>query len=370
MKDDVVDSKRLINIKEIKELRGVIRVAQGLRIGALTTLGAFADDANVKKNYPALAEAIERSCQPSDSQHGHAGRQSLPAAALLVLPQRTRFVPKDEIRQGIGNRTATTGITRFSATVVLPNSSVPPPIVPVLIAYGAKVRLEGPKGKRELPLEKFFVVAQGGPRNANTICGRTKSSPKCSFRRPGAGKPRITKSARRRRLTGLSRSPRSRSRSMAPQCKPARVVLGYVAPMPWPSPEAEACAEGQRGERGKRAEGCRRRPAAMRSHSARTRYKVQLAQVARQARHLESRRRCRMIANPIASTSIIRISAPPCAGKVNSFLPSPIRMCSLVTTACSGACTRRLASAPTANVAEPGNCSSKSRGCHGTGKCE
>ena len=58
MKDDVVAPKRLINIKEIKDLRGVSLSAQGLRIGALTTLGDLADDAKVKKNYPALAEAL------------------------------------------------------------------------------------------------------------------------------------------------------------------------------------------------------------------------------------------------------------------------------------------------------------------------
>ncbi len=39
----------------------------------------------------------------------------------------------------------------------------PSTVVPILIAYGAKIHLEGPKGKRELPLEKFFVI----PKNEN-----------------------------------------------------------------------------------------------------------------------------------------------------------------------------------------------------------
>src|SRR2546430_12230768 len=34
----------------------------------------------------------------------------------------------------------------------------PSTVVPILIAYGAKIRLEGPQGKRELPLEKFFTI--------------------------------------------------------------------------------------------------------------------------------------------------------------------------------------------------------------------
>jgi len=64
MKDDVVAPKRLVNIKDIRDLTGVTYNAQGLRIGALTNLGDLADDANVRKNYPAL----------SDPQHGNTGR--------------------------------------------------------------------------------------------------------------------------------------------------------------------------------------------------------------------------------------------------------------------------------------------------------
>jgi hypothetical protein len=44
--------------------------------------------------------------------------------------------------------------------------------VPILIAYGAKIRLEGPKGKRDLPLENFFLIpqnAQCGPIDGSSI---------------------------------------------------------------------------------------------------------------------------------------------------------------------------------------------------------
>ena len=58
MKDDVVHPKRLVNIKDIKELSGITASTPGLRIGALTTLGDLADNVNVVKDYPALAEAV------------------------------------------------------------------------------------------------------------------------------------------------------------------------------------------------------------------------------------------------------------------------------------------------------------------------
>ena len=64
MKDDVIQPKRLVNIKEISDLHGITASAQGLRIGALTTLGDLADNANVVKNYPALAEAANEAASP------------------------------------------------------------------------------------------------------------------------------------------------------------------------------------------------------------------------------------------------------------------------------------------------------------------
>src|SRR5215813_1853808 len=64
MKDDVVAPKRLVNIKEIKELQGVSSSSQGLRIGALTKLGDLADDPIVRKEYPAFAEALLEAASP------------------------------------------------------------------------------------------------------------------------------------------------------------------------------------------------------------------------------------------------------------------------------------------------------------------
>jgi len=64
MKDDVVHPKRLVNIKQIKEMSGVTAEPKGLRIGALTTLGELADNVNVVKDYPALAEAINDAASP------------------------------------------------------------------------------------------------------------------------------------------------------------------------------------------------------------------------------------------------------------------------------------------------------------------
>src|SRR3989442_3768400 len=64
MKDDVVTPKRLVNIKDIKDLRRVSSSAQGLRIGSLTTLGDLSQNASVQKNYPAFAESLVEAAGP------------------------------------------------------------------------------------------------------------------------------------------------------------------------------------------------------------------------------------------------------------------------------------------------------------------
>ncbi|HXY02229.1 MAG TPA: FAD binding domain-containing protein, partial [Terriglobales bacterium] len=64
MKDDVVHPKRLVNIKNIKDMEGIRAEGGGLRLGALTTLGDLADNSDVKKNYPALADAVNEAASP------------------------------------------------------------------------------------------------------------------------------------------------------------------------------------------------------------------------------------------------------------------------------------------------------------------
>src|ERR1700756_1922504 len=53
MKEDVITPKRLVNIKEIKELAGIDLGATGLRIGALTRLVELAEHPGVRDKYPA-----------------------------------------------------------------------------------------------------------------------------------------------------------------------------------------------------------------------------------------------------------------------------------------------------------------------------
>src|SRR5207248_10672833 len=157
MKDDIVHPKRLVNIKEIRELQGVNSSSVGLRIGALTTLADLADNVNIVKDYPALADALNEAASPQIRNMATLGGNLCQRPRCWYFRRGLGLIPKDES----GKDLVEIGDNRYHA--ILANDGPakfvsPSTIVPVLIAYGAKIQLAGPKGKRELPLEKFYIV--------------------------------------------------------------------------------------------------------------------------------------------------------------------------------------------------------------------
>ena len=277
MKDDVVAPKRLINIKEIKDLRGVSLSAQGLRIGALTTLGDLADDANVKKNYPALAEALIEAASPQIRNLATLGGNLCQRPRCWYFRNGLGLLPKDEN----GKELVAAGENRYHA--ILGNDGPakfvsPSTIVPVLIAYGAMVRIEGPKGKRELPLEKFFVIPRTDSEREHDL--RPNEVITEVVIPPAAGVKAAHYELRQKEAFDWPLALAAVALKMSgSKVQTARVVLGYVAPVPWPSPEAEQALQGQpvnEESAQKAAEAALQHATPLSSNG----YKVQLARVA------------------------------------------------------------------------------------------
>ena len=154
----------------------------------------------------------------------------------------------------------------------------PSTVAPILIAYGAKIRLEGPKGKRDLPLEKFFVIPKNeGEREhdlrPNEIVTEVVIPPASDVR--AAHYEIRQKEAFDWPLAVAAVALKMRGSNV----QSARIVMGYVAPVPWPSPEAEQALVGQpiNKETVQRAADAALTNAKPLSHNA---YKVQLARVA------------------------------------------------------------------------------------------
>jgi xanthine dehydrogenase YagS FAD-binding subunit len=282
MKDDVVHPKRLVNIKQIKEMSGVTVEPKGLRIGALTTLGELADNVNVVKDYPALAEAINDAASPQIRNLATLGGNLCQRPRCWYFRGGFGLLPKSES----GKDLVTDGENRYHA--ILGNDGPakfvsPSSIVPVLMAYGAAIRLIGPRGLREVALEHFYVIPKTESEREhdlrpNEILAEVILPPihdlkvaHYEIRQKQAFDWPLAVAAVALNMKGS-------------QLFGSRLVLGYVAPIPWRSGEGEVALNNAARIHGGISEDVAKaaadgalQSAKPLSHNA---YKIQLAKVA------------------------------------------------------------------------------------------
>jgi xanthine dehydrogenase YagS FAD-binding subunit len=243
MKDEVVQPKRLVNIKQLPNMHAVSTAQGGMSLGALATLAQLSEASELRKNYPALAEAIDEAASPQIRNVATLGGNLCQRPRCWYFRNGFGLLPKDET----GKDLVSDGENRYHA--ILGNDGPakfvsPSTIVPILIAYGAKIRIAGPKGAREVPLEKFYVIPKSEnerehdlqpneivtavllPAPGDVKAAHYEVRQKAAFDWP------LAVSAVALKMNGNTVSA-------------ARVVLGYVAPVPWPSPEAEQSLVGK-----------------------------------------------------------------------------------------------------------------------------
>ncbi|HXZ41909.1 MAG TPA: FAD binding domain-containing protein [Terriglobales bacterium] len=277
MKDDIVHPKRLVNIKEIADLRGVNATSQGIRIGALTTLGDLADNPNVIKDYPALANALNEAASPQIRNIATIGGNLSQRPRCWYFRGGFGLLPKDQS----GKDLVSEGENRYHA--ILGNDGPakfvsPSTVAPTLIAYGASIRIVGPKGTRELPLEKYFRVPKSEDEREHDLrpneiiseillpAAEDAKAAHYEIRQKAAFDWPLAVAAVVLKMNGST-------------VQSARVVMGHVAPVPWISPEAEQELMGKSisAESAGAAAQAALRNAKPLSHNA---YKVQIARVA------------------------------------------------------------------------------------------
>jgi hypothetical protein len=94
LKDRIRKPKAVVDLSGIDELRGVRTTADGIEIGAMTTLTEVVNHPIIKQKYDLLAQAAEVVASPANPQPGNHRRQCFPGHALLVLPRRLAVLPR------------------------------------------------------------------------------------------------------------------------------------------------------------------------------------------------------------------------------------------------------------------------------------
>jgi xanthine dehydrogenase YagS FAD-binding subunit len=251
MKDYIVQPARLVNVKALDR---AIAAAPGggLRIGGAATLADLIDHGGARKQYPALIEAAEEIGTPQIRNVGTVGGN---------ITQRPRcwYFRNEEfhcLKKGGGTCFAVAGENQYHAIfgegpchIVHPSSLAVP-----LIAYGARFRVLGPSGEREVPAAEFFVMPDRDLWDENIL---EPNELLTHVILPAAGNVRAaTYEVRFKQSHDWPLGVASVVLTMdgpggggAPPLKnvvkAARVVMGAVAPIPWVSPAAERALVGQ-----------------------------------------------------------------------------------------------------------------------------
>lgn len=243
MKDYIHTPKRVVNIKGVKELDGIAKAGGGVRIGSVVTLDAVADNALLRKDYPSLVEAARGVASQQIRNMGTVGGDLCQRPRCWYFRAGYGLLAKDKD----GKALVPDGENKYHAIF---GNGGPAYFVsassfgPALIALGAKVRLVSAKGKRDLPVESFFVTpARDGERE---IAMRPDEILTEILIPSAQGIHNATYEVRQQEGQDWPLATASVALKMKGNTvTSARVVLGHVAPAPWTAQKAEQALAGK-----------------------------------------------------------------------------------------------------------------------------
>ncbi len=242
IKEGVVEPATLVNLAALPGMSGVQHAADGLTIGAMTTLAALERDEAIARDYPALAQAVASVATPQIRNVGTLGGN---------LCQRPRCwyyrSPLFDCRKKGGSICfAVNGSSKYHAILGGVDCYIvhPSDIAPALIALDAAATIAGPGGTRTLSLENFFA----GPERdieAETVLEQGELLTRVFVPLPAPGSRSIYLKARERRTQDFALASVAAALRVADGVvERAALVLGGVAPTPWRATAAEDALRG------------------------------------------------------------------------------------------------------------------------------
>jgi xanthine dehydrogenase YagS FAD-binding subunit len=243
MKNGTDTPQRLVNIRNIKELRGIQAAPDGLTIGALTTLAEIAEHPAIRSDYTVLADACGSAATP------HIRNMATVGGNLLQELQCWYFRSADFqcLRKGKEQCFAFSGLNQYHAIMdyggcpsVAPSSSAV-----AVLALGGSIELVSAKGKRTVAIKDFYVKPDANPHKFNVMePGELLTAIKIPRPAPG------TKSAYQKYGEKESHDWAIADAAIVLEmdgntCKRAVVAMGAASPVVRRSAEAEAALSGK-----------------------------------------------------------------------------------------------------------------------------
>jgi len=239
MKGQILAPVRLVDLKRLDEVpRGITERADGVMIGALTTLTTIEQSALLAEQYPALCQAAGLAATPQLRNMATLGGNLLQRPRCWYYRnQRFHCWLKGgddcPAREGENQHHALFGDSPCCAVH-------PSDLAAALVALDAQVTLRGPQGERTLPLTEFFALPQAERRRESTIAEDELLLALHLPRATSTWRSTYLKAMDRKvwsfALVGVAAAARVEHGTIAE----LRLVLSGVAPIPWRATAAEA----------------------------------------------------------------------------------------------------------------------------------
>lgn len=237
LKDDIEETKRLVNIKHVGELHSIRNEKGSLRIGAGVTIEQLLAASDVRKDFPTIFDAASGITSPQLRNMG---------TVVGELCQRPRCW---YYRNGFGllaldaggKSLVAQGENRYHA--IFGNSGPakfvsPSSIAPALIALDGQLRIEGPRGPREVRAADFFVIPEKPDQREHAI---EPNEIVTEIIIPAASRGLRSATYEVRHKEGMDwpfAAAAVALKMRGDAVESARIVLGHVAPKPWPADDA------------------------------------------------------------------------------------------------------------------------------------
>ena len=244
MKDYVYQPDRIVNVKNALEATITATPDGGLKIGAAAKIVDLAEHTLVAKLYPAVVAAAGELGTPQIRHAGTVGGN---------VNQRPRcwYFRNEEFlcfKKGGSYCFAVAGENQYHAIfgndgpshIVHPSSLAVP-----FVAYGAKFRVVGPSGEREIPAAEYFTLPTLRNVEKENVLADDELLTHVILAAPGNVKTGHYE-VRHKQSHDWPLAFATVVLAVAGKTiKSARVVMGAVAPIPWRSQDAERALVGQ-----------------------------------------------------------------------------------------------------------------------------
>ncbi|MHC1744563.1 MAG: xanthine dehydrogenase family protein subunit M [Syntrophobacteraceae bacterium] len=246
LRDGTLSAGMVVSISGIPNLRAIEKNgAGGLKIGALTTISEMAEHPRIKESYGALARAASEVASPQLRNQGTLGGN------LCQKPRCWYYRGEFHcLRKGGLQCFAVGGENAYHCILGGENCYIvhPSDTAPALAALEAKVHVEGPKGKRTVPVDAFFVLPEKDFTH-ETILGPGELVTHVELPAAAPGLRSSYRKVRARRswdfaLAGVALALVRDGDRVAK----VRIYLSGAAPIPWRAREAEEVLTGKKLE--------------------------------------------------------------------------------------------------------------------------